>query len=87
MTPDVQGQLAVQLMTGSKRPRLAAYLSGRSNNVNAALDDLALEWASVASASGGSAYAGVGGNAASISRGSAREQLIALRQSLVGGRS
>jgi len=71
-------------MTGTKRPRLAAYLSGKTNNVDAALDDLALEWASVASASGSSAYAGVGGNAASISRGSAREQLIKLRNALIG---
>ena len=85
MTPAVQDRLAIQLMTGSKRPRLAAYLSGRSNNLDAALDDLALEWASVASATGVSAYADRGGNAASISRGSARDVLLELRTRLVGG--
>lgn len=84
MSPDTQDKLAIQLMVGGKkRPRLAAYLQGRNNNIDAALDDLALEWASVASASGGSAYAGVGNNAASISRGSARQQLVQLRQQLL----
>ena len=84
MSPEIQDRLAIQLMTGTKRPRLAAYLSGKTNNVDAALDDLALEWASVATRSGGTAYPNVGGNAASISRGSAREQLIKLRNALIG---
>ena len=84
MSKEVQDRLAIQLMTGSKRPRLAAYLNGSSNDLDAALDDLALEWASVATAGGGTAYPNVGGNAASISRGSARQQLIQLRNALTG---
>lgn len=81
MTPAVQDQLAIQLiMGGQKRPRLTAYLSGKTQDIDGALDALALEWASVATASGGTAYPGVGGNAASIPRESARSILIRLRE-------
>lgn len=75
MTPAVQDRLAVQLMVGSKRPALAAYLRGQNNNIDAALDDLALEWASVATRGGGTAYPNQGGNRASISRDRARRAL------------
>lgn len=75
MTPAVQDRLAVQLMIGSKRPALADYLRGKSNNVDQALDDLALEWASVATRGGGTAYPNQGGNRASIGRDKARKVL------------
>jgi len=81
MTPAVQDRLAVQLMIGSKRPTLAAYLRGKSNNVDQALDDLALEWASVATRGGGTAYPNQGGNRASISRDKARKVLEQVRAS------
>lgn len=86
MTLENQGKLAIGLMTGSKRPRLAAYLNGSSNNINAALDDWALEWAAIATASGKSAYAGTGGNAANISRTDARKILQELRANLLSRR-
>jgi hypothetical protein len=75
MTPAVQDRLAVQLMIGSKRPTLADYLRGKTNDVNQALDDLALEWASVATRGGGTAYPNQGGNRASIGRDKARKVL------------
>jgi hypothetical protein len=75
MTPAVQDRLAVQLMIGSKRRALAAYLRGHGNNIEAALDDLALEWASVATRGGGTAYPNQGGNRASIGRDRARRAL------------
>jgi hypothetical protein len=81
MTPAVQDRLAVQLMIGSKRPTLAAYLRGKNNNVDQALDDLALEWASVATRGGGTAYPNQGGNRASISRDKARKVLEQARAS------
>ena len=69
MTPQVQGKVAIELMVGGvKRPNLAAYLNGTSNDLGAALDDLSKEWAAIASKSGKSAYEGIAGNAASISR-------------------
>ena len=83
MTPAVQDRLAVQLMIGSKRPTLAAYLRGKSNNVDQALDDLALEWASVATRGGGTAYPNQGGNRASIGRDKARKVLEQARASFL----
>ena len=69
MTPQVQGKVAIELMVGGvKRPNLAAYLNGTSDDLGAALTDLSNEWAAIASASGKSAYHGKAGNAASISR-------------------
>lgn len=85
MTPEVQGRLAVQLMVGSKRPNLASYLHGRSNDIGAALDDLALEWASVHTRGGGTAYRGIGGNAASIPRSRAQQVLQQARAAYLGG--
>jgi murein DD-endopeptidase MepM/ murein hydrolase activator NlpD len=85
MTPAVQDRLAVQLMIGSKRPRLADYLRGKNNNLEAAADDLALEWASVATRSGGTAYPGVGNNAASIGRDKAMRVLKQARAMFLGG--
>lgn len=85
MTPEVQGRLAVQLMVGTKRPKLADYLNGRSNNLDGALDDLALEWASVKNRDGRSAYAGVGNNAASISRERAAQVLQQARAAFRSG--
>jgi hypothetical protein len=84
MTPEVQGRLAVQLMVGTKRPRLAAYLKGESNDIGAALDDLALEWASVHTRGGGTAYPTVGGNAASIPRSRAHQVLQQARAAYLG---
>ena len=53
---------------GAKRPRLSAYLNGTSDDLDAALEDLSLEFASVANPyTGISSYADRGGNAASIS--------------------
>ena len=83
MTPAVQDRLAMQLMVGSKRPALAAYLRGKTNDVNRALDDLALEWASVATRSGGTAYPNQGGNRASIGRDKARKVLEQARSSFL----
>ena len=83
MTPAVQDRLSVQLMIGSKRPTLAAYLRGKSNNVDQALDDLALEWASVATRGGGTAYPNQGGNRASIGRDKARKVLEQARASFL----
>jgi len=84
MTKAVQDRLAIELiMGGQKRPRLTAYLSGRSDNLDGALDAIALEWASIQNARGVSAYAGVGGNAAHIGRDEARRALVRLREQVV----
>ena len=80
-------QLLLELISGgTKRPALTAYLNGQSNDLEAALVDLANEWAAVATAGGSSAYAGIGGNAASIGYDAARKALIRLREQLTSNK-
>ena len=66
---NAQDRLAMGLILGGqKRPRLTNYLTGRSNDLNAALTDISLEWASVTGAGGVGAYDGdSAGNKASVS--------------------
>lgn len=63
-----QKLLAAELMYGgTKRPTLARYLTGQSNNLNAAQNDIALEWAAFKGSSGRGAYDGIAGNKGVIS--------------------
>ena len=87
MDAETQDMLAIELISGgTKRPALTAYLNGQSNDLEAALVDLANEWAAVATAGGSSAYAGIGGNAASIGYDAARKALIRLREQLTSNK-
>ena len=62
---ETQEKLFPYLISDKKRPNLAAYLAGRSDNANAALNDLAYEFASIPDASGRGKYDGdSAGNAA-----------------------
>lgn len=74
-TPEVQDRLLLALVV-YKRPVVGDYLSGKHDNIEAALDALALEWASVAWRDGRSYYAGWARNAAHITR---HEAALALR--------
>lgn len=89
-TPELQDRIYSEFLINSKRPAIAAYLTGRSDDVNAAAQAVAQEWASVGVAPGArtahgrggregrtSYYDGIGGNSASISHG---EIVEALRQ-------
>ena len=53
-----QDRLAAALLIGGKRPALAAYLQGRSNDLDAAQLDLAKEWASIPGPNGKGFYDG-----------------------------
>jgi muramidase (phage lysozyme) len=64
-SPEVQDRLAMQLLIGSKRPRLAAYLSGKSDDITAAMLDFSKEWASVPNPNTGKSYYEGSGNKAS----------------------
>ena len=81
-SPDNQRKLALALIVGgNKRPRLAAYLNGSSDNLDAAHEDLALEWASVQGPSGRGAYDGdSAGNYAHTSGTEIRNLLIQMRE-------
>lgn len=84
-SPENQNRMAMALMLGSKRPRLRAYLRGESNNLDAAHQDLSLEWASVAGPNGRGAYDGdSAGNFAGIRPGPVRQALIEARRIISG---
>lgn len=85
MSGDMQMELFNELILGGvKRPRLSAYLNGTSDDLDAALEDLSLEFASVANPyTGISSYADQGGNAASISVDEAAEILQHIRNRLM----
>lgn len=55
---DNQDRLAISLLLGSKRPKLAAYLKGKNNDLDEAQIELAKEWASVPMPNGRSYYDG-----------------------------
>lgn len=53
-----QDRLAIALLLGSKRPKLAAYLKGKNNDLDGAQIELAKEWASVPMPNGKGYYDG-----------------------------
>lgn len=53
-----QERLFPYLISDAKRPKLASYLSGRHDNVDAALNDLAAEFASIPQSNGRGRYDG-----------------------------
>lgn len=65
-SPANQDRMATALLVGTKRPALAAYLKGESDNLTAAHQDLCQEWAGVVCPNGRGAYDGdAAGNRAS----------------------
>ena len=80
-TPENQNRMAVALITGSKRPSLAAYIRGESDNLNAAHTEIAREWAALQGPSGRGMYDGdKAGNRASVSSAKVRALLQQARQ-------
>ena len=76
-----QDRLAMALLLGKKRPKLASYLKGENNDLDAAQTDLAKEWASVPLPNGKGFYDGdSAGNRAS-------HEVAAVRKALEGARS
>lgn len=85
MTPENQTKMFFGLALGGKRPKLAAYLRGESNDLNGAHRELALEWAGVKGPNGRGAHdRDAAGNLASVSADRVRQALIAARQQLSG---
>ena len=81
MTPDNQDLLAIELIEGgTKRPVLSSYLNGTSDDVYAAAEDLAKEWAAVKTSKGTSAYEGIAGNSGSISQDRIVQLLMQIRE-------
>ena len=93
MTPENQTKAFWGLALGdtskpssqAKRPKLAAYLRGESNDLNAAHLELSMEWAGVAGPSGRGYHDGdEAGNRASVESQRVREALIAARKQFSG---
>ena len=81
MSPENQNKMAMALVVGSKRPDLAAYVTGKSNNLNAAHYDIAREWAALQAPNGRGMYDGdKAGNMASIPAAKVQAMLIRARQ-------
>jgi hypothetical protein len=71
------------VLNSDKQPALREYLTGRSNNLDAAHRALAGEWAAIQGPSGRGAYDGdSAGNMASIGAAKVRQALIRARQSI-----
>jgi hypothetical protein len=88
MSPENQNKMAMALVTGSKRPALAAYVTGKNNNLNAAHYDIAREWAALQAPNGRGMYDGdKAGNMASIPAAKVRAMLIEARQQYLSQRN
>lgn len=84
-SPRNQRAMAMALMIGTKRPELAAYLNGTSDDLNAAHQAIANEWASIQGPSGRGSYDGdSAGNYASTSGDAVRQLLIKARSEISG---
>ena len=85
MSGDVQLKVFNELILGGvKRPRVSAYLNGTSDDLQGALEDMSLEFASVANPNTGiTSYPGVGGNKASIDSNKMAKVLQQIRTSLI----
>jgi len=88
MSPENQNKMAMALVTGSKRPALAAYVTGKNNNLNAAHYDIAREWAALQAPNGRGMYDGdKAGNMASVPAAKVRAMLIEARQQYLSQRN
>ena len=84
-SPDNQDRMATALLLGGKRPALAAYLLGKSDDLDAAQTDMAKEWASVPLPNGKGFYDGdSAGNRATKKAAAVRAALVAARAGITG---
>ena len=83
-TPEVQDRLGLELLLGSKRPKLAAFIKGESDDITAAMTDFAKEWASAPDPKTGESRYG-SGNKAKHSVEETRQALLRARQSYANG--
>ena len=85
--PANQERLAVALLVGGKQPALRDYLTGRTNNLDAAHREIAIEWAALQGPGGRGAHDNdSGGNYAGIPAAKVRQALIEARRFFLEGR-
>lgn len=84
-TPENQNKMAIAyIIGGSKRPALTAYITGKSNDLNAAHNDIAYEWAALQDPNGKGKYED-GVNKASISAAKVAAALKEARRAYLAG--
>jgi len=87
-TPENQEKMFIAtLMSKPGRQTLAGYLQGKNNNIEKAIDELAMEFASIEYRNGRSYYHSDGVNRAKVSRARARAALLSARQEMMGRNS
>jgi hypothetical protein len=80
-----QNRMAMALLTGSKRPALASYLRGESDNITAAHNDIASEWAALQGPNGRGKYDNdKARNWASVPAAQVRQLLMEARRAISG---
>jgi hypothetical protein len=83
-SPAVQDQLGLGLLLGSKRPKLAAFIKGESEDIDSAMLEFAKEWASAPDPRTGNSYYGRG-NKAKHTVEDTRQALLGARQAYASG--
>ena len=80
-TPQLQERIFAEFLATKKKGRraLEGFVKGKSDNADAAVNDAALEWASLKGSSGSGAYEGVGTNHASIGAAAVKAALTRAR--------
>lgn len=84
-SPTVQDRMGLGLILGTKRPKLAAYIKGESDDINAAMLEFAKEFASVPDPSTGRSYYDKTGNKAQHTVAETREALERAREAYASG--
>jgi hypothetical protein len=85
-SPQNQDRLAAAWIMAGQRPRLSAYIRGESNDLGAAVNDIATEWAALAGMTGAGKYDNDGRNKATISSGRVAQSLQQVRRSYLGAK-
>ena len=78
-TPELQERFFTEFLAGKKRPAIGNYITGKSENIDAAINSAAYEWAALQLTSGRGYYDKVGTNHASISPDRVKAVLVKAR--------
>ena len=78
-TPELQERFFTEFLAGKKRPAIGNYIRGKSENIDAAINSAAYEWAALQLTSGRGYYDKVGTNHASISPDRVKAVLVKAR--------
>jgi hypothetical protein len=84
-SPTVQDRMGLGLILGTKRPKLAAYIKGESDDINTAMLEFAKEFASIPDPNTGRSYYDKSGNKAQHTVEETRQALERAREAYSSG--